>query len=35
LEQGFVLLCCAEPVGDGVKIMTVEEDELLEVQLNA
>ena len=35
LEQGFVLLCCAEPVGEGVKITTVDEDELLEVQLNA
>jgi hypothetical protein len=28
-------LCCAEPVGEGVKITTVDEDELLEVQLNA
>ena len=35
LEQGFVLLCCAQPVGEGVKIETVEEDESLEVQLNA
>ena len=35
LEQGFVLLRCAEPVGEGVKITTVDEDELLEVQLNA
>ncbi|CAL6397374.1 unnamed protein product [Bathycoccus prasinos] len=34
-DQGFVLLCCAEPVGEGVKITTVDEDELLEVQLNA
>lgn len=35
VDQGFVLLCCSEPVSDDVKITTVDEDELLEVQLRA
>lgn len=35
VDQGFVLLCCSEPVNDDVKITTVDEDELLEVQLRA
>lgn len=34
-EKGFALLCCAVPVGDGVVIETVSEDELLEEQLRA
>ena len=35
VDQGFVLLCCSEPVNDDVKVLTVDEDELLEVQLGA
>ena len=35
IDQGFVLLCCSEPVNDDVKVLTVDEDELLEVQLGA
>ena len=34
-DKGFALLCCASPVGDGVKIQTVTEEELLDVQLVA
>ena len=32
-QKGFALLCCATPVGEGVVIQTVSEDELLEEQL--
>ena len=35
LDKGYALLCCAVPVGDGVVIETVTEDELLEEQLRA
>lgn len=34
-EKGYALLCCAVPVGEGVIIETVTEDELLEEQLCA
>mmetsp|Transcript_30378 Transcript_30378/g.75470 ORF Transcript_30378/g.75470 Transcript_30378/m.75470 type:complete len:158 (-) Transcript_30378:203-676(-) len=34
-EKGFALLCCAMPVGEGLVIQTVSEDELLEEQLGA
>lgn len=34
-EKGYALLCCAVPVGDGVVIETISEDELLEEQLSA
>lgn len=34
-DKGFALLCCATPMGDGVKIQTVTEEELLDVQLVA
>jgi len=33
--MGFALLCCAVPVGEGVVIETVTEDELLEHQLRS
>ena len=34
-EKGFALLCAAMPVGDGVVIETVTEEELLDEQLVA
>ena len=34
-DMGYALLCVAKPVGEGVKIETVTEEELLDVQLVA
>ena len=34
-EKGFALLCCAKPLGEGVVIKTVTEEELLDEQLCA
>ena len=34
-EMGYALLCVAMPAGDGVKIGTITEEELLDVQLCA
>jgi ferredoxin len=28
-DKGYVLLCCALPEGDGVKVQVIEEEELL------